>query len=803
MSESAHHNCSPSRSVPGAAIRVAVNLALAGVMGTVGSVTALAADRAVADAGEAGTPTNNLEEVVVTAEKRGSTVQSTPISLTAVTGEQLAERGLSNIAAVATETPGISMRSGGPGQTEFEMRGLPSSGGSAPTVGFYLDETPLTAPAAALNGKVTIDPDLFDLNRVEVLRGPQGTLYGSSSMGGTIKLVTNAPKLNRFESAAQTTLSDTDGGGFNYGGNAMLNLPLVNEVAAIRLVGTYKNNDGFIDYRTVSPFPVGPNDGSCIFGSCSRGDVTAAPVTQQTTRANWEHLVGGRASGLVRLSDSLDINLMVMHQRITMGGFNQVDLPPGPGVALAHYQPYPIAEPYSDTFTLYSGTVQYAFDFAQLTSATSYWSRDSRFTGDNSENFQSLWSAFYGLPDLLPIRYQNADHSQQLTQEVRLASSGNGPFQWIIGGFLANFTSVFNQYTADPAYAPFSNGGVDANPTGLEYQANNPYHIKQYAAFGEGSYKITDLLKATVGLRWYKYDTRMHFEQAGVFSQTANANAYTGQVSASDSGVNPKVNLAYLPTGDLTLYGTISKGFRPGGVNLPVPTNICGAQVPLSYSPDSLWNYEVGEKARFLDGRLSVNADVYYIRWKNVQQYLNLPCGFPYSANAGTAESYGPELEVSAKLTPELTLSVNGTYTNARLTSVDASVAGLTIGPSKVIASGTLLENVPKYTANAALTYTRPLSGSFKFVARAADVVVGPLYDISYYYTRLPSYNLVNARVGLSNGSLSAFLFADNATNKHALLSVNNYSYSIAVPSLTRGTINQPRTIGLDVQLQF
>jgi outer membrane receptor protein involved in Fe transport len=785
------------------AVHVSLRFALASLLGVGSLVPAYAAAETGAQSTETGTAPSALEEVVVTAEKRGSTVQSTPISLTAITGEQLAQQGVSSVAAVAAETPGISMRSAGPGQTEYEMRGLPSSGGAAPTVGFYLDETPLTAPAAALNGKVTIDPDLFDLNRVEVLRGPQGTLYGSSSMGGTIKLVTNAPKLNHFEGAAQTTLSDTDGGGFNYGGSAMVNLPLADDVAAIRLVGTYKNNAGFIDYNTVSPFPLGPNDGTCAFGSCVRGNVAAAPVTQETRNANWEHLAGGRASGLLRLADSLDINLMVMHQRIDMGGFNQVDIPPGPSVSLTHYQPFPIAEPYSDSFTLYSATLQYALDFAQVTSATSYWTRDSEFTGDNSETFQSLWSAFYGLNDLVPVGYENHDHSQQLTQELRVASTGSGPFQWIVGGFLANFTSVFNQYVANPAYAPFSTGGVDANPLGVEYQANNPYHVKQYAVFGEGSYRVTDSLKATVGLRWYKYDTVMHFEQSGVFSQTGNLTAYTGQVATSETGVNPKFNLAYTPTGDLTVYGTISKGFRPGGVNLPVPTNICGSQVPLSYSPDSLWNYEVGEKERFADGRLTVNADVYYVRWQNVQQYLTLPCGFPYSANAGTAESYGPEVEVSAKVTPDLIFSVNGTYTNARITSVNSNVQGLTIGPSKVITDGILLENVPKYTANFALTYSHPISDTYKVIARAADTLVGPLYDINYYYTRLPSYDLVNARLGLSNGTLSAYLFADNLTDKHAILSINNYAYSIAVPSLTRGTINQPRTVGVDIQYQF
>jgi outer membrane receptor protein involved in Fe transport len=171
--------------------------------------------RASSDAGSE--PNSGLEEIVVTAEKRTSTVQSTPISITAISGEQLAAQGLSTVEEVAAETPGVSMRTAGPGQTEFEMRGLASSGGVAPTVGFYLDETPLSPAAASLNGKVVIDPDSFDLNRVEVLRGPQGTLYGSGSMGGTIKLITNAPALGKFEGAVDASVSGTQGGGLNRG----------------------------------------------------------------------------------------------------------------------------------------------------------------------------------------------------------------------------------------------------------------------------------------------------------------------------------------------------------------------------------------------------------------------------------------------------------------------------------------------------------------------------------------------------------------------------------------------------------
>src|ERR1700744_6462172 len=230
-------------------------------------------------------PSQELQEIVVTAEKRESTVQKTPISITAITGADLQAQGLSDMASVAQQVPGVSFKTSGPGQTEFEMRGLTSTGGESPPVGFYLDDAVLTPAAMAQNGKTVIDPSLFDLNRVEVLRGPQGTLYGAGSMGGTIKLVTNQPDPKAFGVNVEVIGSGTtDGGGFNHTENVMLNIPLMQDVAALRLVGTDKYIDGWIDRKVVSPFPAEVNN------STVRGDVAAAPVIADFSHSNWERL---------------------------------------------------------------------------------------------------------------------------------------------------------------------------------------------------------------------------------------------------------------------------------------------------------------------------------------------------------------------------------------------------------------------------------------------------------------------------------------------------------------------------------
>ena len=742
---------------------------------------------------------DDLPEVVITAERRSSTVQKTAFSITALTGEQLMDHGLSSIKDVAAEVPGLSMRSAGPGQTEYEMRGLPSSGGSSATVGLYLNDVPLSAPAASLNGKVTVDPDLFDLSRVEVLRGPQGTLYGSGSMGGTIRLITNQPNLAAFESSVQATPSFTENGGFNLGGSAMLNLPIIDDRLAARFVGTYKETDGWIDRVVVDPFPIGPG-GACGLGSCTRGNVSSAPVTERYSRTNWERLSGGRGSVRWVANDSLTVDVLGMYQRIEMGAPSQIDIPPG---TLTHYQPFDISEPFADTFRLLSLTMTYDFGPAQLTSATSTWSRESTWTGDTSETFQSFLSAYYGFNDLVPVRYSNDDHSKQTSEELRLASSGNAAWQWVVGGFYSTFESVFNQYNGNPVYGQISYGGAAANPDGIGYQASNPYHIKQYAAFAESSYRFDNDLKATLGARWFKYDTNLNFEQSGFFSQTGNASQYTGQVSGSDSGVNPKVNIAYLPSENLTLYVQAAKGFRPGGVNLPVPVPPCTQQAPLSYKPDSLWNYEVGEKAHLLDGRLTVNTDFYYIVWKDVQQLLTPPCAFPNTQNAGTAVSYGPEIEISMRISHDLTFGINGTYTEAHIRDVSAGVAGEVLGATTPLVPGLPLENVPRYSVNASLGYSHALTDAIRLKARLATTTVGPYHDIGYYFESLPGYTVTNARIGFERGPARAFLFGDNLTNKLAITTINNMQWSAPIPSLDRATIVTPRTIGADFTYKF
>jgi outer membrane receptor protein involved in Fe transport len=618
-------------------------------------------------------------------------------------------------------------------------------------------------------------------------------------MGGTVKLVTNEPVLNRFEGSVDAFGSGTSGGGFNRGGNLMLNVPLLADTFAMRIVATDKYRDGWITRYVEPDFPVPTNPGPCGPGwpGCTRGDVTAITPSQSTPRINWERLQGGRVEFLAQPTSALKITATAIYQKITMGDYDEYDLPPG--ITAARFQSNNSNEPISDEFKLYGLTASYDLGFAQLTSASAYYSRTESQTQDTSEPLYSLLP-LYGvtISQFYPNAFNETDTTRQFSEELRIASTGTGPLQWIAGAFFSHFQSIFAEYNASIPIVANAPGELAVDPEGILYQANNPYHIKQYAIFGEGTYAFTENWKLTAGARWYKFDSRADEETEGYLATSGSATPLLNTFVTSNTGVNPKVTVSYEQNHDLTIYGTVSRGFRPGGINQQIPDPPCTLATE-AYGPDSIWNYEVGEKAKLLDNRVSVNADVYYIRWSQVQQSVNQPCGYPLTQNAGTAASYGPEVEITALLTPELTLAFSGTYTHATLTSVNTTLEQA----DTAFTPGLGLLNVPKYTETTSLTYVKPISDDLKFSARLNNSYVGQATDIDFTYGTLPSYNLVGLRFGLLGEKLSGFLFADNLTDKRAQLGINTTGFAYTIPSLIRVATNQPRTIGVDVKYKF
>ena len=772
------------RTVParGASPRSAVTAALAGSLALSGA--SWGADQG--DSANTVRSQGELAEVIVSAEKRDSTVQKTPISMTAISGAELQAQGVNDLTSVAQQVPGVSFKTSGPGQTEFEMRGLTSTGGESPTVGFYLNETALTPPAMAQNGKVVIDPNLFDLNRIEILRGPQGTLYGAGSMGGTIKLVTNQPDLQRFGANAQAILSGTDGGGFNHTENAMVNLPLASGIAALRIVGTNENISGWINRDVISPFPLEVNN------STQRGDVAAAPVVQRFSDANWETLRGGRASLLVKPTEALSITAGILYQSIHQGAPNTIDVPPGNDT---HYQPFDVAEPFEDNFNLYTLDVKYDFDSFQIVSATSNWTRHQLQTQDISEAMQDYIGGFLGPPADFPFSTADGglgagsisedDYTRQVSEELRVASTGNGPWQWLLGGYYSAFHATSHVYSYyDGFTALFGTNNLADNHRLID--------VSQYAVFGETSYLFADFLKATVGFRYYTYHSDSATSVSGV---SANGTSATLYGLAQNSGVSPKVNLAYIPNDNTTLYATISKGFRPGGPNSPIPPPC--APAPTQFGPDSVWSYEVGEKLRLLDSRLSINGDIYYEDWSNLQQQVAPGCGYKFTTNAGKAKVYGAELEIVASPVMGLILSQSVGYTHA---------TNSTTLPEAGVVSGDRLLDVPEVTANTTVSYRHPLPVSraqeMSLVARVTNSYIDSIQDITFSRNTLPSYDLVSSRVGVEADHWSAMLFVDNLANKRALLS-DTGALSANVSIFNRVATVQPRTYGVDLNYRF
>ncbi len=793
-----------------------------------------------ASAAAGGSPAENnagLEEIIVTAEKRESTVQATPIAMTALSAGDLAEQNIGSIQDLVGAVPGLSLRTAGPGQTEYEMRGLGSSGGSVATVGFYIDETPLSASAVALNGRTVIDADLYDLNRTEVLRGPQGTLYGAGSMGGTIKLVSNPPKLGAFEGSAEVDASQTTGGGTNGHGSLMLNLP-IGSIASLRFVTTAKYISGFIDRKVIAAgkFPFPTNFGNCGAYYCTRGDVQDAPVAQDHRNSNIERFVSSRAALLVQPTDALSITGNFMYQRIDADGYNNYQATgSSPTGHEAIYQPYDIKEPYYDSFHMFSLKVSYDMSFANLTSASSYWQRDVYQSTDSTEALQNIFNYTKFVPNL----YQDNDKTWQIAQELRLTSRGEGDFQWVGGLYFSNLHSGYitrNQavgfvttpvcpYGAAavggqcPVGSQFTYGDIaGVNPQGIMFNDNNPNVLKQKAIFGEASYKITPALKVTAGLRFYKFDISNNSNQRGLGTASGNATPTISSAAGSNTSLLPKVNVSYEPTSDLTLYSTVSKGSRPGGVNLPIPLNpngfyYCGGPAPGTiyaggsgpsylttqpayYSPDDLWSVEFGEKAKFNDRRFTVNADVFYVKWHNIQQLIVLSCGYPYNTNVGQAKAYGPELEMAAKLTDSITADFSAAYTQSYI-SEPKDTPGLPISP------GSRVTNIPKYTGNLSVSYETVLPQEYKFTFRIAESYVGPVEDTAYFRENLGSYGLMDFRMGVGKEVWTASLFGTNLTNKHAALTIDNTVFAWQQPTITRVSTNQPRTIGLAFETKF
>jgi iron complex outermembrane recepter protein len=739
-------------------------------------------------------PEDTLQQIVVTAEKRDSTVQKTPLSITALSGEDLQELGVSTAQGIVQSVPGIEVASAGPGQGKYEIRGLSSDGGTAATVGFTLDDVPITPPATATTGKSAIDPDLYDLQRVEVLRGPQGTLYGSSSMGGTVKLVTNVPDTSAFYGSAESTGSGTQGGGANYSQSMMLNLP-VDDKIAVRIVGTYLHNSGWIDRVVVPNFPAATNGGT------TRGNVLNVPGSTTFSDVNDETLENYRLSLLFKATDQLTITPSVVYQRISQGGSDTFDSVPGLP-HLAHYQAFNVPEPFEDRFTVMTLPITYSLDGATITSVTGYWQRRIEVYQDGTEQFVlnvpfPAYDIAAGGPG--PSQAFELDRLHQLSQELRVASTGDARFQWLAGVFYSDYYDSFLTGSDPPGVA--SNPAV-YSPYGL-YDVAEPFHVEQSAVFVHGSYSFTDSIRLEAGLRYFRYQSE--FDSYALGYLYSGSTPEISAAAASDKGVNPMINLSDQVTPDLMLYVSAAKGFREGAGNFPISTtgpggSACLASLeaigrtsaPTSFDPDTVWSYEIGEKWAFLDHHATLDFDIYDIEWSDVQEPVALTCGLGFTTNGPHARIRGGEAELDAEIVKGLTVTQGVGFADAAFTQAFPA-ANITVGEP--------LLNAPRWTINTALRYEIPVQ-NLTFVSLLKNNYTSSSYDLSYQINQLPSRDTMGIRTGVETKKWSAYLFLDNVLNQHQELeNINLLTYT--GPPYNRIATNQPRTAGATIEIKF
>ncbi|MBS0365748.1 MAG: TonB-dependent receptor [Proteobacteria bacterium] len=735
-----------------------------------------------------------LEEVVVTAQKVTEDVRKVPASISVLSATDIADQHMSEIADLTRSVPNLSFSTqGGPGNQNIELRGISSTAGSS-TVAVYLDDIPLTVRNLDTQGQV--EPSFFDLQRVEVLRGPQGTLYGASSEGGTIRYISSPVNLEQVGGEAFAEASWTKHGGSNYQARAIVNLPIIEGKLGVRGGILATSDSGYVDHYS-------PDDPSQLL---ARG-------------VNGNKVLAARLALEWRPSAALDIKPSFLYQSTHTADLDVLDLG-SPDLLSQHKR---VVESGKDTLFVPSLTVNYDLDGADLTSVTSYFYRyfdrwvDGTFYGSGYIGSVLDGAGLVGLDGNLdgykignvplPVHYRI--WTQQFSQELRITSRpyapGGSKLTWIAGAFYSDQKLDSHDYEVSPGlnaaitatYGPgfltspaflqaLGNPTPPVFPNDQQYLSNKLFNERQMAVFGEATWHVTPALRATAGLRYLTARTSL-LRVGDFYFALGSPPALTVVDHARPT--TPKFSLSYDLDADTTTYLTASKGFRLGGPNRPLPS-FCPS-TPEQYGPDFLWNYEAGVKSRLLNGTLAVSADAFYIDWKNIQVDINLPCTFDYNTNAGTARSYGSEAEIRYKPVPSLTLGVAGGYTNATLTS-DV--------PALAITRGQAIPGVPRWSVDLSTRYDRRLAGDVSGFATADWNYIGSSYgtvgltDPDY---RRPSYALMTLGTGVNYRALQVSLFARNVFNDQKIIQRPN------LQTVNRGYTLTPRTIGLSVQYQF
>lgn len=785
----------------------------------------LAAD---ADNGES-QPNSGLEEVIVTATKQSQELSKVPISISAYTQDMMDARSIKSINDIVAQTPGVDLGdqgSNGVGD-RISIRGIDSNSGSS-TTGVYLDDTPIQGRNNPVNLGGTVFPEIFDIERVEVLRGPQGTLFGAGAEGGVVRFITPAPSLTKNSVYSRAELSSTEAGGLNYEAGAAFGGPLIDNTLGIRVSAWGRHDSGWVDR-------------------------TAWQTGETFHDVNWHDAGSARIAVLWKPSDNVSITPSLLYQ-----GQHQNDSPnywtslsdPGKDKFVSGFQ---VRQQSTEHFALPSLKVEVDAGPVLFTSITSYFYRSESNISDvsnydiagalgavgaNGEDniFPSVASGALVTDTFVGATWQNI-----FTQELRLQNSDpNDRVRWVGGLFFQNSRlkdsqlapntqleqlfleqqgpDAFSDYFYDPTTCVQHCSGL-LNGV-YEYVGTEYSQDWQLALFGNVDWSITRQWILNAGLRVER--TKAKF--VAIEDGPVNNGASIGGGSANATPVTPKLGLSFQQDNDSLYYGSIAKGYRPGGGNSHIPPS-CGldlqniglTEAPNKYDSDSTWSYELGTKQR-IGGSLSIDASVFYVDWRNIQWYYFFPnCGYGITFNLGHARSQGFDLEFNAKLTPQLLASLSIGYTDAKF--LDTVILAQDGSDTPVVAAGQVLGQAP-WTVYASLEYQFNVGDRKGYYLRVSDDYKsknnGPyLYQIpasAVYDPDLqpnPASNQLDLRVGRVWSNFDISLFINNVMDATPVTEMNHYvGYDfnsgdpVSSPIFAASTL-RPRTVGVTGVFKF
>jgi iron complex outermembrane recepter protein len=779
-----------------------------------------------------------LQEVIVTAQKRSANLQDVPFSVSSTSTAQIRNSGSQDLVSLSRNIASFTVTDLGPGQSQMAIRGI-SSGqvirdqpGVKEQVGVYLDESPISVAL------FTPDLELFDLDRFEVLRGPQGTLYGAGSEAGTVRYITRQPQIGKFEALTDASLETvTDG---NQGGSVRgaVNVPL-GDVAAARLAVYWHHLPGFID--AIQP-------GGGLKKDVNDGDRT-----------------GARLAFLIKPSEQLSITPRIVYQNLTTNGYPRVDVynilanqytTVSPVTIGSRQQYTQQREGLLDQFTLADLKVDYSFGAATLTSITSYTDRNVRVLRDATQLSGSVTYDLQGLLVGAPVSPAQLQQDVRInsplydrtklnvfSEEVRLASNGGGAFDWLVGGFFQQVKRHYGQDLPTPGYDAMFGlpSGLFNAPPDTPFYSDLRYTLKQYAGFGEATWHISHQWALTGGLRYYKFTEDKDLLFGGLFADETFVPGTNPPVpgvipaSTDSSGTSPRLILSFKPTEDVQFNAQAARGFRLGGINDPINLPLCSATDKVvfgnvqNWDDEKTWNYEIGAKTQWLDRRVTLNIAAFYSDIKNLQATTTAgTCSSRVVFNVPTARSVGAEAELFARPNANWDFGLSASYIDAKLTS--SVVSTLPDGTQVVVgglADGARLPTAPRTQAAGSVGYTLPVSGAKDFFANFTIQYVGssfsqfeneqagwgqiggagdpnaarlipfggvPPSTVITFNSELPSYTLANFRLGLKNDRWQVAAYVNNIADKSAQLALDyERGRSARVGYLT----NQPRTFGV------